>query len=284
LLAGLVKAVPALISIFWGAPLVAREMETGTFRLAWTQSVTRARWLVTKLAMLGLASVALTGLLTLVVAWWANPLDRANTNRFLTFDQRGLAPLGYAAAAFAIGVTFGVLIRRTLPAMATALGTFFFVRFGVTYWVRPNLFPAIHLSSSLTSGEGLGFLQTPAGVSFVAGRSHIPNALVMSNHIVDATGHVASPEALHSYLVQACPQLVANLAAPQQADHTRVGQKGVELFHDCVQKLSAKYHLITTYQPPHRYWPLQWSETGIFLALAIALSGLCIWWVRRRLT
>jgi hypothetical protein len=31
--------------MFWGAPLVAGELESGTFRLAWTQDVSRVRWL-----------------------------------------------------------------------------------------------------------------------------------------------------------------------------------------------------------------------------------------------
>src|SRR5665213_2663361 len=55
--------VPALVGAFWGAPLIAREFENGTHRLAWTQSVTRARWLATKLGVVGLASVAVSGLL-----------------------------------------------------------------------------------------------------------------------------------------------------------------------------------------------------------------------------
>lgn len=54
---GLILASPAVIGIFWGAPLVAREFETRTFTLAWTQSITRTRWLVVKLAMTGLAAM-----------------------------------------------------------------------------------------------------------------------------------------------------------------------------------------------------------------------------------
>ena len=69
--------VPALIGIFWGAPLVARELEAGTFRLAWTQSVTRTRWLAVKIALVGLASVLAAGLLSLLVTWWSSPLDRS---------------------------------------------------------------------------------------------------------------------------------------------------------------------------------------------------------------
>ena len=57
-----VVVVPALIRLFWGAPLVSRELETGAFRLAWTQSVTRTRWLAVKLAAAGLAAMAVAGL------------------------------------------------------------------------------------------------------------------------------------------------------------------------------------------------------------------------------
>ena len=73
---------PALVGVFFGAPLIARELESGTFRLAWTQGVTRARWLMVKLALVGLASSVLAGGLSLMVAWWANPINIVNQNRF----------------------------------------------------------------------------------------------------------------------------------------------------------------------------------------------------------
>src|SRR5450432_73149 len=116
-------AVPALVGAFWGAPLIAREFESGTHRLAWTQSVTRTRWLAAKVLIVGLGSVVATGLLSLMVTWWSSPIDRAHTNRFGSgmFGERNIAPLGYAAFGFALGVVAGLLIRRTLPAMATTL-------------------------------------------------------------------------------------------------------------------------------------------------------------------
>ena len=132
--------MPALIGVFWGAPLVARELETGTYRLAWNQSVTRTRWLAVKLGLIGLAAMAAAGLLSLMVTWWSSPIDQAlaargpqraqRRNRFapLLFGARGIVPIGYAAFAFALGVTVGVLIRRTLPAMATTLAVFVAVR------------------------------------------------------------------------------------------------------------------------------------------------------------
>src|SRR4029077_4207566 len=47
---GIILLAPAVIGLFWGAPLIARELETGTAALAWNQSVTRTRWLAVKLA------------------------------------------------------------------------------------------------------------------------------------------------------------------------------------------------------------------------------------------
>jgi hypothetical protein len=68
---------PVVIGIFWGAPLIAREYETGTFHLAWTQSISLSRWLAVKLALTGLAAMAVTEGLSLMQAWWAAPIGRA---------------------------------------------------------------------------------------------------------------------------------------------------------------------------------------------------------------
>ena len=103
----LVIVVPGLVGVFWGAPLVAHEIETATYRLAWTQSITRRRWLSTKIVLMGLAGMTVAGLVSLAVTWWASPLDRAHAARFATFDQRDLVPIGYAALALVVGVTEG---------------------------------------------------------------------------------------------------------------------------------------------------------------------------------
>ena len=104
---------------------MARELETGTHRLVWTQSVTRTRWLAVKLGLIGLVSVAASGLLSLIVTWWSSPIDRVNMNQFTSvFDQRDVVPIGYAAFAFVLGVAGGLLARRTLPAMAATLVAF----------------------------------------------------------------------------------------------------------------------------------------------------------------
>ena len=147
-------AAPALVGIFWGAPLIAREFETGTYRLAWTQTVTRGRWLVVKLTVVGVASMAAAGLLSLMLTWWFRSIDLVNMNLLTpaVFSERGIVPAGYAAFAFALGLTAGVLIRRTLAAMAATLAGFAAVRLAVTYWVRPHLIPPVQASAKVVEG------------------------------------------------------------------------------------------------------------------------------------
>ena len=119
--------------MFWGAPLLARELESGTYRLAWTQTVTRRRWLSVRVALVGVAALAVAGLASWLVSWWFAPLDAVNMNRFdpSVFTARGVVAIGYAGFAFALGVAAGALTRRTLPAMATTLLGFVAARIAV---------------------------------------------------------------------------------------------------------------------------------------------------------
>jgi hypothetical protein len=199
---GLLLAAPALIGVFWGAPLVAREIEAGTFRLAWSQSVTRARWLAVTLGLVGLASMATAGLLSLMVTWWAGPIDRAaglpagragtpGFNRFapLLFDSRGIAPIG--VALFARARRHG---RGAHPpdraAMAVTLAIFAAVQIAMPLLVRPHLLPPVRASSafnpatlvSLTSGASGGQLK-------VTGAVNLPGAWVLDNQTVTPAGH-----------------------------------------------------------------------------------------------
>ena len=141
-----VVIVPALIGVFWGAPLVARELESGTYRLAWTQSVTRSRWVLTKLGVGALASAGLAGLVTLTVTWWFRAVDLANKNQYDVFDSRNIAPVAHAVFAFALGAFVGVLVRRVVPAMATTLLVFVAVRIatGRPHQIRIHLAFAGH--------------------------------------------------------------------------------------------------------------------------------------------
>jgi ABC-type transport system involved in multi-copper enzyme maturation permease subunit len=280
----LLLLAPALIGIFWGAPLIARELESGTYRLAWTQSVTRTRWLAVKLGLAGLAGVAVGGLLSLLVTWWFSPIDTVNANRFTpgVFDERDVVAIGYAAFAFALGVTAGLLIRRVLPAMAATLVVFAAARLATLYLVRPYLIAPVKAGMALSSASGLGFGPSASGETFQADPPTIRSALVISSQVVDSAGQVATDQRLHQFLVSACPNIVAPVVAPT-ANATREPANQAT-FQDCITHLSNQFHLAVTYQPANRYWTFQWYETAIFVGVALVLAGFCFWWIRNRLS
>ena len=120
-----VYALPAVLGVFWGVPMITRELEAGTHNLVWNQSTTRTRWLAVKLGLGVPAAAVAAGLLGLVVTWWADPVDavagEGGYDSRITpgvFAARGIAPFGYAAFAFVLGVVIAILVRRTVVAMA----------------------------------------------------------------------------------------------------------------------------------------------------------------------
>jgi ABC-type transport system involved in multi-copper enzyme maturation permease subunit len=131
----------ALVGTFWGAPLVARELEAGTHRVVWNQSVTRRRWWTVKLAVVTAAAVLTAGVATILLTWAAAPVDDLADNHFSTvlFGARNLAPVGYAVFAVALGTVIGLLTRRTLPAMALTFVLFLVAQFAVPNLIRPHL-------------------------------------------------------------------------------------------------------------------------------------------------
>jgi hypothetical protein len=285
----LLLAAPALLGIFWGAPLVAREVETGTYRLAWTQTVTRTRWFAAKVTLIGLASIAVCGLLSLMVTWWASPLDRVTTDRFKAglFDERGIVAVGYAAFAFALGLTAGTIIRRTLPAMAATLVAFVGARLAMTYRLRRDLIPPAHTTASLRAAAtnlGLAVGRSRTSVTLTAGPPNIPNAWVYSDRIVDNAGQTPTGQLLRTIILSSCPNLRGlprQTPSQLRTGHVRV-QGSSSVFNTCITRLSAKLHEVVAYQPADRYWAFQSVETATFFAAALILVGISLWWIRHR--
>jgi ABC-type transport system involved in multi-copper enzyme maturation permease subunit len=268
----LVIVAPGIIGVFWGAPLVAREFESGTQRLVLTQSVTRTRWLVAKISVIGLASILFAGLLSLMVTRWASPLDRVSMNSFATFDQRDIVPIGYAAFAFALGLGAGVLIRHVVPAMAATFATFVVVRIAFINLVRSRFVTALTVSRSYSAsfGPGRGIVY-----SYPMPFTSSPGSWVTSSKTLNAAGNA-----------------VTNIACKLKTGF-RVGPGGQSLSQTAIkaklradeavfQKCIEEYRQVFTYQPASRYWPFQWYETSSFIALALVLCVATIWWVRRR--
>jgi hypothetical protein len=285
----LAQLVPALFGVFWGAPLLARELETGTYRLAWTQSVSRTRWLVTKLVVVGLITITIAGLLSLTITWWYSHFHGLTSNQYDVFDRRDIVPIGYAVFAFALGALAGVIIRRTVPAMAATLGGYVFARIATTFWVRPHLLSPLHKTLSL-SGAGpdsaaqLGIASSNgSAVHLIAKGAGPPDLWTVSSQIVTNNGHVASQGQLAGFVHQYCPNV--GLGAGPSGGGVPVpqpGGPGADAGRACLQHAAQTFRLLITYQPASRYWTFQWLETGIFLALALFCAVGCFWWITRR--
>jgi hypothetical protein len=124
----LMNFAPALLGIFTGPAVFARELETGTFRYAWTQGIGRLRWTVAKLGLLAAVIAVLTWAFSQVFAWFFDPFlgfEGMNVLAKTVFDTRGIDFAAWTLVAFAVGAFLGMLIRRIVPAMAATLGAFF---------------------------------------------------------------------------------------------------------------------------------------------------------------
>jgi hypothetical protein len=294
LVGALVLAVPALLGIFWGAPLVAREMESGTYRLAWTQSVARSRWLVTKFCVVGLASVTVAGLLSLMYTWWSSAYLRVFDDRFspVNYLTHDVVPIGFAAFGFALGVALGAIVRRTVAAMAATLVGYVVFLTGFSLWIQPHLITPLRRNTSF----GLPFSSRGHGAPLGS------NDLVISQQTVNAAGKVigqnggigpngeilfspvrgAPPGTMRFSGVGICPDKFAVHPIASNGGSQSVGSVSATQANKCVRS----FHLreILRYQPASRFWTFQWYELTIFIVLALLLASFSWWWVRRRIS
>jgi hypothetical protein len=239
----LTVAVPVVFGLFWGATLLGRELENGTAALVWTQSVTRRRWLWTKITALLLSAALAGAAVSALVTWWSNTHNATVESRFagLQFDIQGVVPVAYSVFAAALGLAAGAFWRRALPAMATTLAGFFAVRLLVELYLRSHFLAPVVSTRPLARGPG-----GPAG-AWVQGTDVVRHGKVI-------TGPIQLP---------ACAATGTRDAANRCLD-------------------AAGYRMRTTYQPAGRYWSFQWIEAGIFLALAALLVATAVILLRRR--
>jgi hypothetical protein len=211
--------VPGLIGVLVGGPLIARELEYGTWRLAWSQTVPRSRWLAVKLALVTGGLVVLGAAMTAVITWYRAPMDRLTGHlQHNIYDFEGLVLTAYILCAFGFAVLAGLLIRRSIPAMIAAFIPWLAIRLVVEFVFRP------HFLTPLTTHSGCGPQLGGCGY----GISSVPQV----------TGHIG----------------------------------------DWVLGTNNGF----VYQPADRFWPFQFIEAGIFVALTAAALGATIWLVHRR--
>ncbi|TDD75661.1 transporter [Actinomadura darangshiensis] len=238
--------VPLLAGLFWGAPLVAREIESGTHRLVWTQGVTRARWGAVKIAAITVAALLFAIGYAALVSWWMGPLNRTGTSRleFLSFDVQGIAPIGYTLFAVALGIFAGTVTRKVMPAMAMTLVGFVVLRIPLAVLGRPNF-------------QGAKDLKYPV-VSDTA--PNIGNGnWVISDGVYDRAGSLLAGDT----------QAVC-WPPPDSPDADGCYGAGA-------------YNLVS-YQPGDRFWPFQYLETGVYVLLAAGLLYLAIRRLQRQMT
>ncbi|MEV6923840.1 hypothetical protein AB0M46_04905 [Dactylosporangium sp. NPDC051485] len=134
----LLLAVPLLFGLFWGAPLVAREIEQDTHRMIWTQGISRRHWAWTKTGLLGGAVAVLAAGYGWGISWWYAPLQ-IRESRFteVFFDVQGVVPVGYTLFAVALGLYAGTLLPKVMSAMAVTLPAYIAARLAVGMYARP---------------------------------------------------------------------------------------------------------------------------------------------------
>jgi ABC-type transport system involved in multi-copper enzyme maturation permease subunit len=261
-IASLLLAVPALIGAFVGAPVLGRELETGTFRFAWTQGFGRWRWTLGKLVPLAVAVTAAAGVFSLLVSWYYQPLFADGA--FIPLDSklfalRGVAFAAWTLAAFAIGALAGMLIRRVVPAIAATLAAY----------------------AGLTLAAGL-YLRQHYAAPLVTGNLHVPgSAWILSGWWTK--GGVTLSQSTMNQIQSSLDQrvLFSILPTPVPSGEVKV-YKGRTVVNVLQYLTQHGYTQWTRYQPGSRFWPFQWVEGGWLLALSALLIAATIWLVRRR--
>jgi ABC-2 family transporter protein len=251
--------LPLLVGLFFGAPLVAREVEHGTHRLVWTQGVSRLRWALVKFGLVGAAVLVLATAYALALGWWYEPLNHANGGRFfwLYFDVQGIVPVAYTLFAVALGVFAGTVWRKVLPAMAVTLVGFLGVRIAVAALARPRFLPA-HLRTFP-----------------VADTVNQPNP-ALEDWIIDEGIYNGAGKRISAGGRAYCgPPLPS--AAPSRAPGALPGG-------DPCSEFGVGAYNAQTYQPGDRFWLFQYIEAGLFIALAALLLVLAVRQVRRRIS
>jgi ABC-type transport system involved in multi-copper enzyme maturation permease subunit len=252
------QALPVLIGAFVGAPVLARELETGTFRYAWTQGFGRWRWTLAKLVALAVAVAAAAGAISVLFSWYYQPyFATSNQNLGLNepspltvglFDLRGVTFAAWTLAAFAIGALAGMLIRRVVPAIVATLAAYTGLAFATGGFLRQHyLTPVVTRSLNLPS-----------------------SAWIVSQQWFARGGRPVTLSVLGQFLRrEAPPQLAGKGGVPQS----------VSTWQYLVQH---GYTQWSTYQPASRFWPFQWIEGGWLLALSVLCIAVTVWMVRRR--
>jgi hypothetical protein len=239
--------VPALAALLFAAPFLV-DLDNGTYRLYWTQSITRRRWIVTKLGLSVVATVIVAVLLVVLATWARAPLDHLNGRMGSNvYDTEGIVPVAYALFVLGVAVALGALWRRTVPALLVSFVVYVIGRAFMDSWLRQRLL-------------------SPVTTTWLSGRASGPNLnhdLVINQFISDKNGHE-----LASFTAGVCVRGAGGLFT-----HTS----------RCAQPVGAHVYMTAIYQPASRFWQLQGLEFGIVAGIGALLLLAAAWWTQRRI-
>jgi hypothetical protein len=238
----LMQLAPVLIGAFAGAPLLARELETGTYRFAWTQGMVRERQTIAKLVLLGVTLVILAGAFGELFSWFFQPFlwtEQMNRLTETVFDTSGIVFPAFTLVAFAIGAFLGMLFRRVIPALAATLGVYLAVRLGA--WALRGQYPVTVVTSN---SKIFSQFHTPSLPGF---------PWILSTWVTGPGGKPAS-QSVATQILNGPP----GASVPQG------------------------YTEWNRWIPLSHYWPMQFIEAGWVLVLSIALFVATVSLVRRR--
>ncbi len=244
--ASLLFAIPVLLGAFAGAPLLARELESGTFRFAWTQGAGRTRWTVSTLVLPAIVLATATGAGTAIFWWYFRPFladGQVSEMLPLAFPLLGVAFAAWTLLAYSLAAFLGTLFRRTLPAMAVTLVAYIALAMVTALGIREHYATPVTLH-----GWNNGAVW------------------VISSWVKAPDGQALSQPAVND-LAQHLPASVQNSASPD-AFTTWLAQHG--------------YTLWQSVQPDSRFWQFQLTEGAWLLAVSSLLIAATVWLVRRR--
>ena len=260
-----VALLPVLVSVFLGAPLLAREYEQGTHWFAWTQGTGPGGWVAGRLLALGAAMAAVAVTVALVADWWILPFEQAGeASRWLPGGFLLGVPVAAAWTFFTLclGVLAGAVCRRTRLAMWVAAAGLYLAGRAVTALMGVLCSLAPRVSQGLPPLAGT----TAGGVSRLTGSTGLgpPGSWVLTGWYTGPGGHRVSA-AVVTRLVRDSPQ----------------GPDGPPRLPTA---WLAQHHLTywVSYQPASRFWLLQGLAAAVLLAAAALLAAATVWLIRWR--
>jgi len=240
---GWLNLIPGLIGVALAAPLLL-DLENGTTRLAWTQSVTRRRWVVTKGGVAVGTVLAAGAGYAVLFTWYQEPFDRI-WGRWDQFGFEGIVPIAYILFAFGLALAIGVLVRRSAAALIVGFGVYVAGRLFVQSWLRQRLV-------------------TPLASTF-GPHSNGPNlnhAWVITEGASNRAGHIFGD----------------NFSGFTRCARGNGLIKSVS--QSCLDRIGAGFtHVV--YQPASRFWEFQGIEFSLFAGVALLLIAFAAWRVLR---